>query len=196
MYERSYASSVPNPKSALASSRSYTTYPHLAGSTADHEDALSILKLFQTELNIPASDRVPQFDAGSPESRNATLNIGELKGLNAWIDVYYPVMNTGLERKLQIFEEGVLVWDGDLVEDGDPLDPEAAKYRDAIPTWHGLSKDGDVKGQLIYANYGTQEDYQNLLSIGTNFTEKIVLVRYGAIFRGLKVRFIEHISRL
>lgn len=101
-------------------------------------------------------------------------------------------MNTGLERKLQVLDSDKnVVWDADLVEDGDPGDPEAAKYRDYIPTWHGLSKDGDVQGQLIYANYGTQEDYQNLLSVGTDFKGKIVLVRYGAIFRGLKVRLYE-----
>jgi len=36
-------------------------------------------------------------------------------------------------------------------------DPEANTYRTSVPAWHGLSKDGDITGELIYANYGNQE---------------------------------------
>lgn len=67
-------------------------------------------------------------------------------------------MNTGVEQSLEIIDQnGTSVWTADLIEDGDPRDPDAHKYRDTIPTWHGLSCDGDVTGQLIYANYGRKE---------------------------------------
>lgn len=79
------------------------------------------------------------------------------------------------------------MFSADLVEDGDLRDPEAAKYRNAVPTFHGLSRDGDVTGELVYANYGSQEDYAKLVVAGANLTGKIVLTRYGGIFRGLKV---------
>jgi N-acetylated-alpha-linked acidic dipeptidase len=75
------------------------------------------------------------------------------------------------------------------VEVGDPTDDAAEKYKYAIPTWHSLSADGDVSGQLIYANYGMHEDYEALLAIGANLTGKIVLARYGGNFRGLKAGF-------
>ena len=118
----------------------------------------------------------------------STLKIASLKSPNAWIDVYYPVMNTALNRSLEILDEdGESLWKANLEEDGDPLDPEAAMYKDAVPTWHGLSRDGDVTGELVYANYGTKEDYDNLRATGVNVTGKIVITRYGAIFRGLKV---------
>lgn len=179
---------VPSGESALAASRQYATHPHLASSKEDYEDALVILKLFQDQFNITPPEKLPVFPAGSPQSRESTLNIVKLDKPAAWVDVYYPIMNTALDRSLQILDEsGETVWDADLVEDGDPGDPEAAKYRDYIPAWHGLSADGDVQGQLIYANYGRQEDYLELLHKGTNFTGKIVLTRYGGIFRGLKV---------
>ena len=97
-------------------------------------------------------------------------------------------MNAPLEQGLQILEDdGSVAWAADLVEDGDPADPDAAKYRDFVPTWHGFSADGDVQGPLIYAGYGRQEDYQELLAKGANFTGKIVLTRYGGIIRGSKV---------
>ena len=172
----------------MTASRAYATHPHLAASKEDFEDAKVILKLFQDEFNISAPDDIPVFPAGTDASRNATLSINKLTSPSAWIDVYYPIMNTPLDRALQIInEDGKTIWNADLVEDGDPLDPEAAKYRDYIPTWHGLSRDGDVEGQLIYASYGRKEDYDELVAKGTNFTGKIVLTRYGAIFRGLKV---------
>ena len=43
------------------------------------------------------------------------------------------------------------------MEDGDPRDEDARKYRDTISTWHGFSADGDVIGQLVHANYGDKE---------------------------------------
>ena len=163
-------------------------HPHVAASREDFQDDLVILKLFQDEFSIPAPDVPPVFPAGSHASRSATLDINKLSKPAAWVDTYYPVMNTPLDRNLQILDaDGSVVWNADLVEDGDPADPEAAKYKDVVPTFHGLSADGEVQGPLIYANYGTQDDYLELLAKGTNFTGKLVLTRYGGIVRGLKV---------
>ncbi|KAF8076478.1 Zn-dependent exopeptidase [Lyophyllum atratum] len=183
--------SIPSSESALAASRAYATHPHLAGSPADFEDAKIILELFQTEFNISSPSPEPIFSAGTPDSRNATLLLTsrETTKPSAWIDIYYPVLNTPLDRSLQILgENGEAVWSADLVEDGDPLDEDAHKYRDSVPTWHGLSKDGEVEGQLVFANYGSKADYDNLVSVGANLTGKIVIARYGGVFRGLKIK--------
>ncbi|KJA29916.1 hypothetical protein HYPSUDRAFT_31952 [Hypholoma sublateritium FD-334 SS-4] len=184
--------SIPSTESALEASRAYATHPHLAGSSEDFLDAKVILHLFQDEFDIPKPSHLPIFAAGTPESRNATLSLtGEdpPHRPTAWIDTYYPVMNTGVEQRLEIKDQnGTSVWTADLVEDGDPRDPDAHKYKDTIPTWHGLSCDGDVTGQLIYANYGRKEDYDELVAQGTNFTGKIVITRYGDTFRGLKIK--------
>ncbi|KAF8969506.1 hypothetical protein BDZ97DRAFT_2055919 [Flammula alnicola] len=184
--------SVPSTESALEASRAYATHPHLAGSSEDSLDAKAILHLFQDEFGIPKTTHLPVFNAGTPQSRNATLLLTTSDASShptAWIDTYYPVMNTGLEQSLQILNaDGSPLWTADLVEDGDPRDEDAHKYRDAVPTWHGLSCDGDVTGQLIYANYGFKEDYDELVAQGTNFTGKIVLTRYGDNARGLKIK--------
>ncbi|EKM80407.1 hypothetical protein AGABI1DRAFT_106593 [Agaricus bisporus var. burnettii JB137-S8] len=185
--------SVPNIESAFKASRDYATHPHLAGSTEDFEDARTILSLFQDEFHIRPPHQEPIFSAGSEESRDATLKLSSKhapRRPTAWIDIYYPVLNTGLDHSLSILnsDSGIVEWEADLDEDGDPRDAEAAKYRTSVPTWHGLSSDGDVTGQLVYANYGAQEDYQQLVAAGVDFTGKIVLVRYGGIFRGLKIK--------
>ncbi|KAM5535507.1 hypothetical protein V8D89_010844 [Ganoderma adspersum] len=187
--------SIPDPASALAASREYATHPHIAGSDEDLDDAKVILKLFQDEFGIHASDELPLYDAGTPESRAATLNVGNYRRPQAWIDKYFPVMNTPLDRTLSILgEDGEPEWEADLVEDGDPRDPEAAKYRDSVPTFHGLSADGDVEGQLVYVNYGRKEDYDELVAKGVDFTGKIILARYGAVFRGLKIKGAEELG--
>ena len=184
-------SAIPSTESAIANSRHYATHPHLAGSQADFQDAKDVLSFFRNEFGISSSLVEPIFDAGSSESRHATLSTtSELKSPNAWIDVYYPVMNTGNADgiSLQILaEDGQSIWTADLLEDGDPGDETAARYRDTVPPWHGLSAAGEAAGRLVYANYGTKDDYDKLVAMGVDLTGKIVLARYGANFRGLKV---------
>jgi N-acetylated-alpha-linked acidic dipeptidase len=130
----------------------------------------------------------PIFKAGSDLSRGSTLNASNLAAPAAWIDIYYPVMNTALDRSVDILDkDGNSVFSANLEEEGDIRDPEAEKYKDAVPAWHGLSKDGDVTGELVYVDYGRFEDYEALVQKGVNFTGKIALARYGGVFRGLKV---------
>ncbi|KAJ7065233.1 Zn-dependent exopeptidase [Mycena amicta] len=190
--------SVPDPESAIEASRLFTAHPHVAGSPQSFKDALQMLEIFQEQFEIKPPTEQPVYPAGSKQSRWATLGLtSSLLGPReptAWVDVYYPVMDTGLEQSLQILEDGSVFWTADLVEDGDPLDPDAHKYRDSVPTWHGASADGDVHGQLIFANYGTKEDYAELVANGANLTGKIVITRYGGVLRGLKIMGAEELG--
>ena len=158
---------IPDADSAIAASRQYATKPHLAGSEGDFQTAKDFLALLQQEFNIGNPDSIPLFSAGSSASRNATLSIPSLNSPTAWIDTYYPILNTPLDRSLEILsEDGEAVWKANLEEVADELDPAANKYADAVPSWHGLSKGGEVKGKLVYAHYGRQEDYQALIEKG------------------------------
>ena len=67
-------------------------------------------------------------------------------------------MNTPLERRLQVVGDGgEVLAELDVEEEADETDPDAGRYRTAVPVFHGLSKEGDVTGKLVYANYGTKE---------------------------------------
>lgn len=55
----------------------------------------------------------------------------------------------------------------------------------------GYSKNGTVKGPVVYANYGTLADFQYLEAQGIELKGTIALVRYGGSFRGLKLRAAE-----
>ncbi|KAJ7180363.1 Zn-dependent exopeptidase, partial [Mycena crocata] len=180
--------SVPNEESAIAASRLFATKPHLAGSEGDLQTAKDWLNVLQDAFGIESSAE-PIFEAGSSQSQDATNSIPKTRKPKAWIDVYYPVMNTPLDRSLQVLDaDGKVVWEAELEEVADDTDPEAGEYYKAVPTFHGLSFAGDVQGKLIYANYGRKEDYDDLVEKGVNLTGAIVICRYGGIFRGLKVK--------
>ncbi|HEY3990620.1 MAG TPA: M28 family metallopeptidase [Acidobacteriaceae bacterium] len=56
-----------------------------------------------------------------------------------------------------------------------------------LPAFNGSSPSGDVTGDVVYANYGRPEDFQKLADNNIDLHGKIVLVRYGGNFRGVKV---------
>jgi N-acetylated-alpha-linked acidic dipeptidase len=67
--------------------------------------------------------------------------------------------------------------DGDLYEN----DPRI------VMPFNGMSPSGDVEADVVYANYGTPEDFEKLDRMKVDVKGKIVLVRYGQNFRGVKV---------
>ena len=58
----------------------------------------------------------------------------------------------------------------------------------AFGAFHGYGVSGDAYGQVVYANLGRPEDFEALEKMGIEIKGKIVLARYGGLFRGLKVR--------
>ncbi|KIK63268.1 hypothetical protein GYMLUDRAFT_222344 [Collybiopsis luxurians FD-317 M1] len=186
---------VPDEESCIKASRQFAAEPHRAGSERDLDTAKEFLTFVQNELGIKPPSEVPIFSAGSTSSRHATLMIPKSPFSYAWIDTYYPLMNTPLERNLQALDgDGNVVWEADLEEHADAEDPEAHKYSNTVPTFHGLSKGADVSGKLVYANYGLKEDYDKLVKKGVNLTGAIVLTRYGANFRGIKVQLAQELG--
>lgn len=138
----------------------------MAGTDGDYDTALDFLQLVQKEFGIHTHGSLKDFvfDAGSEKSRKATLDIQKLKKPTAWVDTYYPVLNSPLDRSLEILDDdGQVVWKADIEEVTETeLDPDAGKYSDAVPTFHGLSRGGEAAGKLIYVNYGRKEDYDEL----------------------------------
>jgi N-acetylated-alpha-linked acidic dipeptidase len=57
----------------------------------------------------------------------------------------------------------------------------------AVMPFSSMSPSGDVEADIVYANYGTPEDFEKLDKLKVDVRGKIVLVRYGQNFRGVKV---------
>ena len=55
-----------------------------------------------------------------------------------------------------------------------------------VVPFNGMSPSGDVEAEAVYANYGTPEDFAKLEQLKVDVRGKIVLVRYGQNFRGVK----------
>lgn len=74
-----------------------------------------------------------------------------------------------------------------LKEEGWAWDKDCAAP-DAVIPFNAYSPSCDLTADLVYANYGLPEDYEKLSALGVDVKGKIVIVRYGASFRGIKVR--------
>jgi N-acetylated-alpha-linked acidic dipeptidase len=74
-----------------------------------------------------------------------------------------------------------------LVEDSYPQDKDSSS-RGQFPAFHGYGASGRAVGQVVYVNYGAPADFERLRGLGLSVEGKIVLVRYGGPFRGLKVK--------
>ena len=69
-------------------------------------------------------------------------------------------------------------------------DPSLA-HPDLSWGWNAFSGSGQVEAEVVYANYGTREDFARLRALGVECRGKIVLARYGGNFRGYKAKFAE-----
>ena len=68
--------------------------------------------------------------------------------------------------------------------EADPLTVDPTVF----PPFHGYAASGNATGRLVYANYGRDEDFQQLEgTLGVSVAGAVVIVRYGKIFRGNKV---------
>ena len=60
-----------------------------------------------------------------------------------------------------------------------------------VMPFNGSSGSGDVTGDVVYANYGRLADFDQLAARHIDLHGKIVICRYGANFRGVKVYIAE-----
>jgi N-acetylated-alpha-linked acidic dipeptidase len=64
--------------------------------------------------------------------------------------------------------------------DSQPDDPRV------VTPFNGMSPSGDIEAEVVYANYGSPADFDKLKEMNVDVRGKIVIVRYGENFRGVK----------
>ncbi len=106
-------------------------------------------------------------------------------GLDTEIVEYKVWMNYPAEISVNITAPAGVVMHGPTREhvDGDPYDEDPR----VVMPFSGMSPSGDVDAEVVYANYGAPEDFEKLEKLKIDVRGKIVLVRYGQNFRGVKV---------
>ena len=132
--------------------------------------------------------------ASSPEDYKTALYVAakfKAAGLETSIVPYKVLLNKPVSILVEAFDaNGKKLMSGPTAEHVDPNkfggDPFQNDRR-ILPAFNGFSPSGDVTAPVVYANYGTLADFKKLASLGVSVKGKIVLVRYGANFRGVKV---------
>jgi N-acetylated-alpha-linked acidic dipeptidase len=150
------------PDAALAGQhlKILTKAPHIAGSEEDHQTALYVAEKFKAA------------------------------GLETKIVEYRALINLPRKILIEAFApDGKKLMTGPSPEHvgpeygGDPFQDDPR----ITPAFNGASPSGDVTAEVVYANYGTPADFKRLADLGVSVKGKIVLVRYGANYRGIKV---------
>ncbi|MGN6730262.1 MAG: transferrin receptor-like dimerization domain-containing protein [Rhodanobacteraceae bacterium] len=123
---------------------------------------------------------------GSPHDKaNAEFMLSLFKkwGWDAHIETFDVLYPTPKEEKVELVAPGA--YTAKLHEPPIPGD-RTSDAAGALPPYNVYGADGDVTAPLVYVNYGMPDDYKALARRGVDVKGKIVIVRYGGGWRGLK----------
>jgi N-acetylated-alpha-linked acidic dipeptidase len=123
--------------------------------------------------------------AGSPEDYTTALYVAarfKAAGLETEIVPYSVRLDKPLSNLIEAFDSA-----GRNIFTGPTSSPEAQVDPRIVPAFSAGSPSGDVTAPVVYANYGRLADFQQLDKLGVSIKEKVVLVRNGGNYRGVKV---------
>ena len=140
--------------------------PHFAGTDGD---ARQIRRLADAFESMGLRTELHEFTTYIPQPVSASLQILERTGSDGSDSLEGTITLPLTERVLE--------------EDPDTGHP------DLTFGWNAFSATGDVTAEVVYANYGTFEDFERLRELGVEVDGKIVIARYGRNFRGHKVKY-------
>jgi N-acetylated-alpha-linked acidic dipeptidase len=157
---------IPSAQLAGEHLKTLTKAPHWASSPEDHETALYVAE---------------KFKAAGLQTTIQPFNVWINKPVKIEIEAYSYGKDGAAGKKLMSGPTPEHVdakaYGGDPFQD----DPRI------LPAFNGSSASGNITADVVYANFGTLEDFKKLASLGVSVKGKIVIVRYGGNFRGVKV---------
>jgi N-acetylated-alpha-linked acidic dipeptidase len=131
--------------------------------------------------------------ASTPEDRKTAEYVAakfRAAGLETEIVPFRVLLNQPKVVRVEAYDSsGKQLMSGPTREhvDGDPFQDDPR----VVMPFNGSSGSGDVTAEVVYANYGRLEDFDQLAARHIDLHGKIVLVRYGSNFRGVKVYIAE-----
>ncbi|HET7225101.1 MAG TPA: M28 family metallopeptidase [Candidatus Eisenbacteria bacterium] len=158
-----------------------------AAERAREAEAVAGLRADSLRVHLRRLTEEPHV-AGTPADHATAVYVRDLLASYGWDAsiVAIPVwLNYPKRTVVELIEpvrrplatrEGGEEWDKDSFDDA------------AFGAFHGYAGSGDVTDDVVYANYGDVGDFKKLAELGIDVRGRIVLMRYGRIFRGLKVR--------
>ena len=175
-----------HPPDSSAAAQSIFGFRDAASENATEARFLAVPDPRQAEEHLRTLTQAPHM-AGTPEDK-ATADYVAQKfreaGLDTEIVEYKVWLNYPSEISVDATAPAGVEMHGPTREhvDGDPYDDDPR----VVMPFNGMSPSGDAEADVVYANYGTPEDFEKLDKLKIDVRGKIVLVRYGQNFRGVK----------
>jgi N-acetylated-alpha-linked acidic dipeptidase len=125
--------------------------------------------------------------AGSPEDHKTAEYVAQKfrqAGLDTQIVEYKVLLSFPQEVSVDITAPPNLKMHGPSREhvEGDPYQDDPR----VLPAYNAYSPSGDVEADVVYANFGSPQDYKQLEAMKIDVRGKLVIVRYGGNYRGVK----------
>lgn len=187
----------------LLSSLSRTSKHELPHPSWPQSDGISYSELKKILLNTPEAEKAREWSkyyTAGPHLAGKNLSQAEWTrdrweewGVKSEIVAYNVYINYPVDNRLALLKQGEVEFEATLEEDVLEDDPTTG-LDDRVPVFHGYSASGNATAQYVYVNYGTYADFEELLKAGVHLKGKIALVKYGRIFRGLKVKRAEDLG--
>lgn len=157
-------------------------------------DFLAVPDAKLAQQHLKALTAAPHW-ASSPEDYATALYVAarfKAAGLQTEIVPYSVLLNKPISILIEAFAaDGTRILTGPKPEHVDlPANSAADLIQNdprILPVFNDSSPSADVTAQVIYANYGRLVDFHRLNDLGVSVKGKIVLVRYGGAYRGVKV---------
>ena len=169
-----------------ADESSIAGFRDVAGEQAIEKRFLAVPDPKLAEEHLRILTQAPHI-AGSPEDK-ATAEYVARKfreaGLETEIVEYKVWLNYPAEISVDLTAPAGVEMHGPRPEhvDGDPFQDDPR----VTPGYNGMSPSADVEAEVVYANYGSPDDFDKLKQLNVDVRGKIVIVRYGQNFRGVK----------
>ncbi|XP_024544851.1 probable glutamate carboxypeptidase LAMP1 [Selaginella moellendorffii] len=107
----------------------------------------------------------------------------EASGIVAHYSDYSVLLSYPIRRSLSLHLPDGSLKDFTLKEEAVEGDPYSTNPK-VIPTFFAYSPSGTISSEVVYVNYGREEDFLTLKDEGVNVTGTVVIARIGKIFRG------------
>jgi N-acetylated-alpha-linked acidic dipeptidase len=124
---------------------------------------------------------------GSPWSKqNAEYAANKFKewGFESAVETFEVLVPFPKVRKLSMVAPNKV--ELKLYEPAVEGDKSSEMTKDVLPGYNAFSADGNVTAELVFVNYGLNEDCEELKRMGIDVKGKIVIAKYGRSFRGIK----------
>jgi len=157
-----------------------------AHSAAERQAETEFLKLPSTslaqELDAYLADKTGVVGT-SGDRRRVDYVVDKLRswGLHPKVATYYPYVSSPAKVSLSLTEPT-----RQALPNKEPCYSFEHDCANELPGYNALSPSGDITAPVVYVNYGTIDDYAVLAQNGISVQGKIVLARYGKVFRGVK----------